>query len=267
MIHQNITDDIHNLLNPTKGYAFRRGFLEPRQAEKYRSDCARFLQTTKRIYKTIHRYSKRDYIWSPDRKIVPGEFTYRIYQSLQDKHSSDTEAIFDQMLSLRNAIEETWLTDDRYRASREGLYDYVQVTTYAKHSEGIEKHNDYKGNAPYPLLQCLVFLSQPDLDYRGGDLILYPKEGAPINIQRGLDIKKGDALLFDKSLYHQVEPSEPSELSDVGRWTAVIGGRYPKPPSVSQRIKSCFWLMDSQVKRVLRAPYRALRSVEKKNPL
>jgi hypothetical protein len=262
-----LSPHIDDLLNPSRGYTLKRGFLAPSEADRYRSECDQFFRTTRRIYKTIHRYSKRDYIWSRDRKIVPGEFTYRIYQSLQDKHSSDTQAIFDQMLSLRNAIEETWLTDVRYRASREGLYDYVQVTTYAKHSPGIEKHNDYKGNAPYPLLQCLVFLSQPDLDYRGGDLILYPKDGPPTNIQRALDIKKGDALLFDKSLYHQVEPTEPSKLSDVGRWTAVIGGRYPKPPTVSQRIKSGFWLMDSQFKRVLRVPYRALRRAEKKPPL
>ena len=258
---------INDLLNPSKGYTLKPGFLTPHEADRYRNECDQFLRTSRRIYKTIHRYSKHDYILSADRKVVPGEFTYRIYQSFQDQHSSDTETMFDRMLSLRNAIEETWLTDDRYRASREGLYDYVQVTTYGKHSQGQEKHNDYKANAPYPFLQCLVFLSQPGTDYRGGDLILYPKEGEPINIQGTLNIKKGDALLFDKSLYHQVEPSGPSELSDVGRWTAVIGGRYPKPPSVSQRIKSCFWLMDSQLKRVLRAPYRALRSVEKKNPL
>jgi hypothetical protein len=156
------------------------------------------------------------------------------------------------MLTLRNVIEENWLHDDQYRKSREGLYDYVQVTTYGKRSRGIDKHADYKGGTRYPLLQCLVFLSEPGVDYLGGDLMLHRKEGGPIYIQKTLQMKKGDALLFDKSLYHEVEPTEPSALSEVGRWTVVIGARYPKPPSVFSRIKRFPLDMLAMVKRSVR---------------
>jgi hypothetical protein len=75
----------------------------------------------------------------------------------------------------------------------------------------------------------LIFLTRPGVDYTGGDLILYTKGGDKINVQATLKLEKGDALLFDKSLYHEVEPTLPSESSDIGRWTAVIGARYPSP--------------------------------------
>ena len=133
------------------------------------------------------------------------------------------------MLSLRDEIEGNWLADARYRKIRQEQYDYAQVTTYGKSSPGIAKHCDYQGKAPYPLLQCLIFLTRPEVDYLGGDLILYTKSGGTVNVQETLKLEKGDALLFDKSLYHEVEPTLPSELSEVGRWTAVIGARYPSP--------------------------------------
>jgi hypothetical protein len=75
----------------------------------------------------------------------------------------------------------------------------------------------------------LIFLTHPEVDYRGGDLILYTKGGDRVNVQATLKLEKGDALLFDKSLYHEVAPTLPSEISEVGRWTTVIGARYPSP--------------------------------------
>ena len=205
------------------------GFLTPSEADQYRLECETFLKITKTIYRKIDRYCKHDYIWSEDGKVMPGEFTYRIYQSLSAKDSADTEKMFRRMLSLRNEIEGNWLVDARYRKIRQEQYDYVQATTYGKVCPGIAKHCDYQGKAAFPLLQCLVFLTRPDVDYRGGDLILYTKGGDRINVQATLRIEKGDALLFDKSLYHEVEPTLPSEASEVGRWTVVIGARYPSP--------------------------------------
>lgn len=236
MNQQSTARDIDDLLSPNKGYIVKRGFLTPDEADRYRLETAQFLQTSKMILKKVHRYAKYDYILAGDEKIVPGSVTYRIYQSLSCKHSRITEEMFQKMLLLRDEIEGHWLGNAQYRRIREDQYDYVQVTSYGKPSPGIEKHCDYQGKAPYPLLQCLIFLTRPGVDYSGGDLILYTKGGDIINVQATLMMGKGDALLFDKSLYHEVEPTLPSDSSDVGRWTAVIGARYPSP-AITARTK------------------------------
>jgi len=226
---ESIARDVSDLTNPGKGYAVKRTFLSPGEADAYRVECEGFLANSRAIYKKIRRYCKHDYIWSHDGKVVPGVFTYRIYQSLSCKHSKATEEIFQRMLSLRDRIESTWLDNEQYRKIRQEQYDYSQVTSYGKPSPGIEKHCDYKGKANYPLLQCLIFLTRPGVDYTGGDLILYTKSGDRVNLQATLKLERGDALLFDKSLYHEVEPTLTSESSEIGRWTAVIGARYPSP--------------------------------------
>lgn len=229
MTLETIACDVADLLNPDKGFVLKRAFLSQDEADGYRLESERFLATSTAVYKKIHRYSKRDYVWSEDGKVLPGLFTYRIYQSLACRHSKPTEEIFQRMLSLRDQIETTWLGDAQYRRIRQDQYDYAQVTSYGKPSPGIAKHCDYQGKASYPLLQCLIFLTRPGVDYTGGDLILYPKGGGKVNVQATLALQKGDALLFDKSLYHEVEPTLTSASSEVGRWTAVIGARYPSP--------------------------------------
>jgi hypothetical protein len=240
-------NEINDLLNPEKGYILRRRFLTIDAADRYRNECQRFLQTTNAIYKKIHRYCKHDYVWAEDGRVLPGVFSYRIYQSLHAKHSVETEDIFRTMISLRNKIEANWLHDDRYRKSRKGLYDYVQVTSYGTPSDGIARHRDYYGKAPYPLLQCLIVLSEPGEDYRGGDLILHTKSGISINIQATLNLQKGDALLFDKSLDHEVQPIFPSASSRIGRWTVNIGARYPSP-ALTARAWRLIHVVGSQAK-------------------
>jgi hypothetical protein len=163
-----IDKEISDLLDPDKGFILRRGFLSTREADDYRNECWEFLKTTSSVFKEVHPYSKRDYVVSTDGKILPGIRNYRIYQSLQSKHSDQTQAIFNRVLSLRNQIESCWLHDKKYKNIKMGLYDYVQATCYGRHSDGFRKHNDYKGDAPYPLLQPLIYLSEPGIDYVGG---------------------------------------------------------------------------------------------------
>jgi hypothetical protein len=236
MNQQATARDIDDLVSPNKGYIVKRGFLTSGEADRYRLECEQFLRTSETIYKKVHRYAKHDYILSGSGTVIPGSFTYRIYQSLSCRHSRATEEMFQRMLSLRDDIEGNWLGNPLYKKVRQDQYDYVQVTSYGKPCAGIAKHCDYQGKAPYPLLQCLILLSRPNLDYTGGDLILYTKGGDRLNVQETLGLEKGDALLFDKSLYHEVEPTFASHSSEVGRWTAVIGARYPSP-ALSARAK------------------------------
>jgi len=247
--------DINDLLDPDKGYTLVRGFLTSGQADRYRQECEHFLRTSKRVYDQVNRYSKYDYLYSPNGAAVRGASGYRIYQSLQDKHSRETAALFRKVISFRNRIEENWLHDEVYRHVKEKYaYNYVQVNRYAE-GQGITRHRDFQGVSPYPLLQCVILLSQPQVDYLEGDLVLYTKSGRSIKVQSSSNMQKGDALFFDKSLFHEVEPSQASQLSAVGRWSAIIGARYPNPPKPSERIKS---VVREQIYRVKRALSRYL---------
>jgi predicted 2-oxoglutarate/Fe(II)-dependent dioxygenase YbiX len=236
-MNSHLEKEIRDLLDPDKGFILRRGFLSTPEVDDYRNECWEFLKTTRTVFKKIHRYSKRDYVWSTDGKVVPGIRNYRIYQSMQSKHSDQTQAIFNRVLSLRNHIESSWLHDKKYSDVKMRLYDYVQVTSYGRQSEGNRKHTDYRGDAPYPLLQPVIFLSQPGIDYVGGDLLITTKRGHVVNVQETLQMRKGDLLLFDKSLYHEVLPIQPCEPSQVGKWSVVLGGRYPQPPSILERLR------------------------------
>ena len=129
--------------------------------------------------------------------------------------------------------------------------EYIQANKYVHDSYGLRKHKDLKEELPYPLLQSLIFLSQPKIDYRGGELIIYTKMNTLLKVQSDLGMEKGDALFFDKTLYHEVEPTRASEMSDIGRWTVIIGGRHTKPPKVSHPIKRFLVRSANRVKRYL----------------
>jgi hypothetical protein len=49
MTRQDITGHINDLLNPSRGYTLKRGFLAPHEADRYRNECDQFLRTTRRI--------------------------------------------------------------------------------------------------------------------------------------------------------------------------------------------------------------------------
>lgn len=250
-----------DIVNPNRGYFLIRGFLNPSQVNKYREECEQFLLKGERIYKRVSTKNIPDYVHPrtvlPNGKLRKNEemyqdsSTYRIYQFLHNTHSPETEEIFHKALSLRNQIEERWIHNAAYKKKRENLEDYILATKYVQNSHGLPKHSDFKGELPYPLLQCLILLSQPDKDYQGGDFILYSKMDNAIKIQSDLNIEKGDALFFDKSLFHEVEPTRGNNKSNIGRWTVIIGARQPKSPNISQRIKELILRPVHRIERYL----------------
>ena len=86
-------------------------------------------------------------------------------------------------------------------------------------------HRDYSGPSPFPLIQFWVALSDPEIDYKQGNLILVSKDGTKRLVESELQIKLGDALIFDKSLEHGVEITKPGKERAWGRWTILIGAR------------------------------------------
>lgn len=73
------------------------------------------------------------------------------------------------------------------------------------------------------MIQFWVPLCQPGVDYNGGNLVLYTRSGRRLQVEGDLGLKKGDALIFDKSLYHEVEVMGDAGVESIGRWTVLIG--------------------------------------------
>ena len=227
---RNLQQDVADLLLQDKGFCVHRAFLADAEADQYRQECEAFLTSGPRLDKwpgygrdRINRDRVPDYVFSR-----PHSHSTRIYQFPANPHSPSTKAIFDKALSVRNIIEAHWLDDSEYQRILATQCDYVQVSRYLW-GQAIDKHSDSPLVTPYPLVQCVVLMSQPGTDFTGGELILYSRSGRSIQTNADLAMKKGDALFFDKSLIHEVQTTEPAGSNEVGRWSAVIGGRVGRP--------------------------------------
>jgi len=235
------------VLDPSKGYFLIEGFLSSCEIDRYRQECEEFLKTGKRVCERPRNIKAFDCV-HPRTVLSDGTeanlneqsekaMTYRIYQFLHNPHSKETEEIFSRSLTLRNAIEEPWLENHTYKNKKNSLEEYMQVTKYVIDSYGLPKHTDFRGELPFPLLQCLILLSKPEVDFLGGEFILYTKNNQKIMTHAELNMEKGDALFFDKSLYHEVERTQESPMSKIGRWSVIIGARYPRPPEQISRMR------------------------------
>lgn len=263
MPNRHVSEYIKDLLNPDKGFFLIKGFLDQHETDQYRREAEQDMQKAPRSTKRINAPHIPDYVHP--RTVLPNGVqvnhegqsdnasTYRLYQFLHNKHSKETEDIFHKTLSLRDQVEERWLANKFYRQAKEALDDYVQVTKYIIDSYGLPKHTDSRADLPYPLLQCLILLSQPEIDFSGGEFILFSKSGLKIRTHSELNMGKGDALFFDKSLYHQVEPTQKSNFSDIGRWSVIIGARHPKPQTLLTRISTKSLQIFRRLVRIFRA--------------
>ncbi len=220
--------EIADQLVEDNGIFLHRSFLSDEEVEAYRLECEAFFRSGPRVAKwpgygrnRLNRDRVADYVFS--RSQAQGS---RIYQFPANRHSPGTKAIFDRILSLRDAIEEHWLDDPAYCRVRAAQRDYVQVNQYLE-GQGIGRHRDSTVVTSRPLVQCVVLMSQPEVDFLGGELILYNEHEEAIRAHGDLGMKRCDVLLFDKSLMHEVEATKP--ITEVGRRSAVVGARYGRP--------------------------------------
>ena len=88
----------------------------------------------------------------------------------------------------------------------------------------LEYHRDFESKTRFPLLQFNILLSEPNVDYNGGEFVFKDNNNNEIFINRDLKATIGDALVFDKYLLHKVENTHLGN-TDIGRWTILIGAR------------------------------------------
>jgi hypothetical protein len=232
------TPVVEEILDPGKGFLLVRDFMDHEQVKRYRQECAEFLESGKRICRwpgygrdRINRDDMQDYVYpSVDAS------NWRLFQFLHNPHQPATQALYARALALRNSIEAHWLHDNAYRRLRASMGEYVHVIHYTE-GRGIGRHSDFRGSSPFPLLQCVVLLSEPGKDYLGGELFLYTANDTRVGVHTDLDMRMGDAIIFDKSMEHEVEPTRPAAASVVGRWSVIIGGRYHRPPLLRRWVR------------------------------
>jgi hypothetical protein len=217
-----------DLQDDDKGFYVLKGFYSEREVDDYRGECERFLRVGKVIYDRINTDSMTDYVHP--RSHDDAARTYRIYQFLHNHRDDAIGRFLGKALSLRDEIEAPWLADEAYRTERAALQNYVIVTYYLRQKGMLPRHQDYTGPAPLPLVQFWVLLCHPGVDYQGGNLVLYTRSGRSHRVEADLGLKKGDALVFDKSLFHEVEVMGDAGDGSIGRWTVLIGARAKRDP-------------------------------------
>jgi Oxygenase, catalysing oxidative methylation of damaged DNA len=231
-----------DLLDPAKGYVLVKGCFTEAEIDHYREECEVFLQEGPVCHAKIMTDTICDYVHPRSHDPLDEVTrTYRIYQHLHNRHSASTEAFLAKALALRNAMEETWTDNATYRTERLQLKEYMIVTTYVPNTGYLPRHRDYAGPAPFPLLQSLILLSRAPDDYTGGDFTLYPRSGAPLNLERDLGVEKGDLFLFDKSLDHSVELTRPGTKTNRRRWSVLVGARAPRDTTTHAALKRALY--------------------------
>jgi hypothetical protein len=221
---------VADLLDPARGFLLLAGFASPLEIAHYRRECERAFDACPR-HPRYPGYGRgrlnRDF--APDYVLArPGAPETRLYRFLENPHSPETRALDARALAFRDGVEARWLGDPGYRRLRAAQRDYVQVSRHLA-GQGIGRHRDSVVPTPRPLLQCVVLLSEPGVDFADGEFVLQPRTGSAVRCQADLGMRAGDALIFDKWLEHAVEPAGRTRSGAAARWSVVIGGRFGRP--------------------------------------
>ncbi|SVE53047.1 uncharacterized protein METZ01_LOCUS505901, partial [marine metagenome] len=157
----------------SNGFSVQRGLLNRAEAIHYQQECAEFMTRAKVIHSRINTDWMPDYVHPRSHDLESR--TRRLYQFFHNKRSTATDAWLKAAVALRDRVEEPWLADQDYARAKRVLQNYIIVTQYAAGLGELPKHKDYLGSLKTPLLQFDVILSEPGVDYGGGELCLHPE--------------------------------------------------------------------------------------------
>ena len=219
----NLSEIRDDLQAADKGYFLIKNFYGQDEVQHYLSYCKNFLKNGPIIHDRINSDNIKDYVHPRSHDHI--NRTFRIYQFLHNHKGGGVAQFLNKALDFREKIESFWLFDGVYKTEKERLQDYVIVTSYNGDHGMLPKHRDYSGPAKLPLVQFWVLLTEPKVDYKNGNIILHTETGECIHLERDFDLKPGDAVIFNKRLEHEVEPTLEAGGNSQGRWTVLIGAR------------------------------------------
>lgn len=239
-----------SLISEKEGFFVIRSLYSTKEVDEYRQYCEHFINKGPRIHTRINTDNIFDFVHPRSHDNV--DRTSRIYQFFHNHKDGLVAEFLKRSINIRDDIEKEWEKDALYRSERDKLQNYTIVTSYRDNYGMLPVHKDYDGPAPFPLIQFWVLLSTPGEDYIDGNLKLHTREGQCIALERDLSLKPGDAVIFDKSLYHEVEATKPGTGIARGRWTVLIGARAERDSFYSSMFKRIRYsdLLDNLAKKV-----------------
>jgi hypothetical protein len=227
-----------DVTDPAKGFALVRGFYSPDEVDWYRERSDALLASSPIMHAQVVHGRQRDYVFPRvTGRIITG---YQVFHFPHNHRGTDLEAFFRRAIDFRNEVESQW-ADDAYRRDTAPLRDYVQVNYFPERTGKLAKHVDQGPDLPSLLLQPWVSLSEPGDDYTRGNLVIHSKDGSAHAIEHELGVHRGDLLLFDRSLVHEVEATAPGTGANRGRCNAVMGGRQAAPSALSAAYRRLFF--------------------------
>lgn len=227
-----------DLLDKNKGYFVLRNFYSNSEVDQYRKLCMNIAKKGPVINRRINIKNMFDYAHKRSDDNI--ERTIRVYQFFENHKFGSTGEFLKKSKDLMDKIELEWSNqNETYKKYRETLQSYIIFTWYKPGFGRLPIHQDSKENLEYPLLQSNIMLTQHNKDYFGGDFIFYSKNNRRYSINEDLKLKKGDALFFDKSLYHEVTQVEQNS-SNISRCSLLINARakYKKEKLLIEKIKT-----------------------------
>jgi len=226
------------ILNPDKGFYVIRKLYSEEEIDHYRENCLDLIKKGPVINKRINIKNMFDYVHK--RSFDQNERTTRVYQFFENHKYSKTGFFFEKSKKIMDLIEDEWSKENKYYDEyRKTLQNYIIFTWYKPGFGKLPIHQDIKVQLKFPLLQSNVMLTQYNKDYYGGDFIFYSKNNKKYSVNNDLKLKKGDVLVFDKSLFHEVTKVE-SHSSILSRCTVLINARakFKKEKLLFEKIKT-----------------------------
>jgi hypothetical protein len=212
-----------DLVDPRKGYGVVRSVLSEVEVTAFQARRGAELESLPSGSSRINNDRMFDYIHRRSHDRV--HRTTRIYKFFHNAEA-DELILYRRVLKIRRALESTWWRDSTYRDISNAQHVFNIVTTYDQDTGMLPRHRDFHGPDTFPLLQCLIPLSAKGVDYEGGDFLLVTAAGDVISAENDLKLRRGDLLLFEKSLEHEIGRTRRGPTG-LGRWTLLVGVRAP----------------------------------------
>jgi hypothetical protein len=215
-----------------------RAFYSPDEVDWFRERSDALLASGPVMHAHIVHDRRPDYVLprAPER-VLEG---YQVFLFPHNHRGTELEVFFRRAIAFRNEIESQW-ADDAYRKCTAPLRDYVQVNYFPERTGKLAKHIDQHPDLPSLLLQPWVPLSEPGDDYTRGNLIIHSKDGGAHAIEDELDVRRGDLLLFDRSLVHEVEATAAGTGANRGRCNVVMGARQAPSSALAAAYRRLFF--------------------------